>query len=44
MVIDGSWKMFCYFILKKDLKGAQISHIWKAYLTVEIVRQDKCPK
>ena len=21
-----------------------MSHIWKAYLTVEIVRQEKCPK
>ena len=34
---------FCYFILKM-VPNSDILYIWKAYLTLEIVKQDKCPK
>jgi hypothetical protein len=34
---------FCYFISKRGPKS-EIPHIWKTYLMLEIVKQDKCPK
>ena len=37
----------CYFIAKTGSKcglHSEFSHIWKAYLTLEIVKQNKCPE
>jgi hypothetical protein len=33
---------FCYFI-SKMVPNSDILYIWKTYLTLEIVKQDKCP-
>jgi hypothetical protein len=35
-----------FYFEKGSKRGihSEISHTWKAYLTLEIVRQDKCPK
>ena len=45
--MDYWWTMnkFWYFILKRGLKGTQIQKFCTFYyLTLEIVKQDKCPK
>jgi len=45
--MDYWWimKKFWYFILKRGLKGTQIQKFCIFYyLTLEIVKQDKCPK
>jgi hypothetical protein len=40
---DGPQEKMCYSIFKRG-SNSKIAHIWKAYLTLEIVKQDKCPK
>jgi hypothetical protein len=36
--------LFFYEKWSKSGPNSDISHIWKAYLTLEIVKQDKYPK
>jgi len=41
------YQFFLLFYFEKGSKRSQnseILHIWKSYLTLEIVKQDKCPK
>ena len=38
------WTIEYYIFISKRGLNSEILHIWKAYFTLEIVKQDKCPK
>ena len=38
------WTIKNYIFISKRGLNSEILHIWKAYFTLEIVKQDKCPK
>jgi hypothetical protein len=43
---DHLWVILLFYFEKESKSGpnAEILHLWKAYLTLEIVKQDKCSK